>query len=159
MTEEQKIRTVPNSELDLNLMLTDSVWGKQDVSKELKDKLMRYYSEEQSDGSKKITKESLWGLLGFYTRDMRLGNLSDMELKYCQFYIDLANDLLEEDFIKPFLIALSRAATVLELSQSKNGFLRVKQNTLRQETVHQEIEPPKRGFFGGAKKSNEGGMQ
>jgi len=82
---------------------------------------------------------------------MRLGNLSsfDNELQTCRYFIDLANDLLNVDMIEPFLIALSRAATILETSQSKSGFLRKAMNTLRQESSHQNLEPPKKKFFGG----------
>lgn len=159
MNEQQEnLRTLPNSDLDLNLMLTDSVWGRNEVPPELREKLNKYYLESDENGKQTLTKSSLWGLLGFFTRDMRLGNLSewDNELKTCRYMIDLANDLLDADLIEPFLISLSRAATLLETSQSKKGFLRIKMNTLRQENIQTQQEPPKKGFFGGSKK-NEGG--
>lgn len=141
---------MPASDLDLNLMLTDSVWGRKDISQELKDKLSNYFVQQTEDGQKVITKESLWGLLGFFTRDMRLGNLShfDNELQTCRYHIDLANDLLYADMVEPFLICLSRAANILETSQSKGGFLRRQMNTLRQEHIKQELEPPKKALFG-----------
>ena len=130
-------RSLPTSDLDLNLMLTNSVWGSKEVSQHLKDKLSRFVLDE--NGKQSITKASLWGLLGFFTRDMRLGNLSsfDNELQTCRYHIDLANDLLSVDMIEPFLIALSRAASILETSQSKGGFLRRMMNTLRQEHIQQ----------------------
>jgi len=153
-----QMRNMPNSELDLNLMLTDSVWGRSEVSQELRDRLNKFYVQYGSDGQKVVTKASLWGLLGFYTRDMRLANLStfDNEIVVCRFYIELANDLLNSNMIESFIIALSKAATILETSQSKGGFLRKTMNTLRQEHINQQMEPPKKGFFGG--KKNEGGM-
>lgn len=167
MSEGQQRRTLPHSELDLNLMLTDSVWGKAEVSSLLRDRLNKYYAMRDQDGKQLfneegqpiVTKESLWGLLGFYTRDMRLGNLSrlDNELQTCRYYINLANDFLNVDMIEPFLIALSRAATILETSQSKGGFLRRITNTLRQEHIKQEMEPPKKGWMGGNKKNQSGG--
>jgi hypothetical protein len=145
-------RATPQSDLDLNLMMTDSVWGKPEINQELKDKLSKYYSNGKvgDDGKIQVTKESLWGLLGFYTRDMRLANLSsiDNELQTCRYMIDYANDLLLVNLVEQFLIALSRAATILETSQSKRGFLRIQMNTLRQEHLTQQIEPPKKGFFG-----------
>jgi len=160
MVEEQpaQMRTQPHSELDLNLMLTDSVWGKSEVSQELKDRVKKYYVEYNEDGTPYVTKQSLWGLLGFYTRDMRLSNLSKMdnELYTCRYFINLANDFLQVDMIEPFLISLSRAATILETSQSKNGFLRRLMNTLRHEQIKQELEPPKKGFFGGQKNEKGG---
>jgi len=152
--ENDQVRFLPQSDLDLNLMLTDSVWGRKEVSRELKDKLARYYTETDNEGNETITKRSLWGLLGFFTRDMRLGNLAEFnnELNRCRFMIDLANDLLNVDMIEPFLISLSRSATMLETSQSKGGFLRKQMNTLTTNTNQQNLEPPKKKFFGGGRK-------
>lgn len=158
MTEETKqFRTMPQNELDYSLMTTDSVWGKSEVPNELKSRLDKYYSKLNEDGSQTVDKESMWGLLGFYTRDMRLANLNVFtgELSYCQYFLDLANDFLQAEMIEPFLISLSRVATMLELSQSKGGFLRRKMNTFTQEKIDKS-EPPKKSLFGGHKK-NEGG--
>lgn len=157
----QPKRYVPASELDLNLMITDSVWGKGDVSPELKERLEQYYLKKDDKGEPIYLngqligdKQSLWGLLGFYTRDMRLANLNyfNGEVQYCQYFLDLSNDFLQADMIKPFLISLSRVATLLELSQSKGGFLRKNMNTLRTHSTSEEIEPPKKSLFGGQKK-------
>ena len=146
-------RVLPNSDLDLQLMVTDSQWGSDEISQDLKNKLTRYFSngEKDENGNLKVDKETLWGILGFFTRDMRLGNLSswDGELQTCRYMIDLAGDLLDADMIEPFIIALSRAACILETSQSKNGFLRKAMNTLRQEHISQQNEPTKKSFFGG----------
>lgn len=154
--QEEQVRSLPQNDLDLNLMLTNGVWGQNEVSQALKDKLSKYYSEVDENGKVTINKQSLWGLLGFFTRDLRLGNLSEFnnELQTCRYMLDLANDLLNADMIEPFLICLSRVASIIETSQSKNGFLRIKMNTLRQESINQQIEPPKKGFFGGSKNNN-----
>jgi hypothetical protein len=153
MVGETQKRTVPQSDLDFNMLTTDAVWGKADVPQELRNKMNKYFLQKSEEGEDIVTKESLWGLLGFYTRDMRLANLSakDGELAYVQYYIDLANDFLQSNCIEPFLIALSRAATRLELSQSKTGFLRKQMNTFTQETTHRELEPPKKNLFGKTK--------
>ena len=158
MAEEESMRAVPQSDLDLNLMITDAVWGKAEVSPELKSRLNQYYSTKDEKGKEKITIQSLWGLLGYYTRDMRLANLSkwDGELAYVSYYIDLAGDFLQAGMLEPFLISLSRAATRLELSQSKGGFLRKTMNTFRREDIKGEINPPKKSLFGGQKKQTEG---
>lgn len=147
-------RTSPTNELDLSLMTTDSVWGKPEVSQELKTRLNRQFLANNEEGKEETVIESLWGLLGFYTRDMRLANLSQFngEVEYCRIYLDLANDLLQNGNTEPFIIALSRVATMLELSQSKNGFLRKNINTFRQETMTGELEPKKKSLFGGAGK-------
>lgn len=160
MNNDNQKRVLPQNELDFHLMTTDSVWGKADVSPELKEKLSKYFLGKDEAGKEVITTESLWGLLGFYTRDMRLANLSmwNGEVNYCQYYLDLANDLLQANMVEPFLICLSRVATLLELSQSKGGFLRKTMNTLRTESLHGELEPPKKKLFGMNNNKQTGGM-
>lgn len=159
-------RALPTSELDLNLMLTNSVWGREDVPQELKEKLSKHYIQKDEEGNiltnekgeTLVSQESLWGLLGFFTRDMRLANLSEWngELQTCRYMIDLANDYLSEKMVDPFIISLARAVSIMETSQSKGGFLRKQMNTLTQKLQHQNLDPPKKGFFGGSKKQDGG---
>lgn len=156
---EENIRPLPQNTLDLDLMLTNSVWGKDEVPPELREKLNKYFLEKNEEGKDVVTARSLWGLLGFYTRDLRLGCLStfDNELQTCRYMLDLAGDFLQKGYIEPFLICLSRVATILETSQSKGGFLRKQNSTLRTESYNQNLEPPKKGFFGGKKQEVNGG--
>jgi len=77
-------------------------------------------------------------------------------LQYVQYYIDLAADLLQSGHYKPFLIALSRAATRMELSQSKGGFLRKEMNTFTSKNINEDAEPPKKSLFGGQQKQQGG---
>jgi len=158
-TQYTQKRQLPQSDLDLTLMTTDSVWGKAEVPPELKSRLNQYFKGVNKDGQEVDVIESLWGLLGFYTRDMRLANLSQWnnELGYCQYYLDLAGDLLQAGMIEGFIKSLSCVATVLELSQSKNGFLRRKMNTFTQENISKADEPPKKSLFGAGAKNNGGG--
>jgi hypothetical protein len=150
-------RFVPQSDLDFNLMTTDSMWGQPTVNEDLKERLMTLTEGVDAEGQPIYRKDNLWALLNFYTRDVRLANLSKLdELPYVKYYLDLAGDMLQSDMIRPFLICLSRAATVLELSQSKNGFLRRRMNTFTQEQFKTEMEPPKKKLFGGYK--NEPGV-
>lgn len=151
-------RTMPRSDLDFNLMTTDSVWGSPYIPQELQDRVAKQFLEYDQDGKEHITKESLWGLLGFYTRDMRLANLSVLngEVNYCQYFLDLANDFLQADLVEPFVICLSRVATILELSQSKGGFLRRRMNTFTSEHYQNDLEPKKKSLFG--KNQQKGGQ-
>jgi hypothetical protein len=146
--KQQFKRTLPQSELDLNLMLTDTVWG--NLPQALKDKLVKNYISVDESGVRHVSKEDMSALLGFYTRDLRLGNLSNIggEMNFCEYHLDLANDFLKEGFVDPFLICLSRVATKLELSQSKGGFLRKRNSTFTSENVSKELEPPKRNLMG-----------
>lgn len=157
--QEQQSRTLPTSDLDLNLMITDSVWGRPEVSPELKEALNQYYQQKDTDGNIQVRSSSLWGLLSYYTRDIRLGNLSEWngELQACRYYLDLSGQLLYAGLTEPFLVCLSMAITIIETSQSKGGFLRRAMNTLTQQHYTQVAEAPKKGFFGGAKK-DQGGL-
>lgn len=156
--QQTRSRISPLNDLDLVLMTTDAVWGKYDVSPGLKQKLTKITAYKDSEGKVSYDYDSLWDLLGFYTRDMRLANLStwDGELIYTRYFLDLANDFLQAEMIEPFLICISRVATVLETSQSKGGFLRRRINTFTQESFNRNEEPPKKNLFGiGKKKDGE----
>jgi hypothetical protein len=166
---EQQVdkRPLLRSELDLQLYVTDSQWGRSDINRELKEKISKQFGYWQPKFDEQgrpiidvasgkqvqeliVTEENLWSLLGFYTRDLRLGNLDRFggETFYCQYYLDLANDYLQAGYVEPFLICLSRVATVLELSQSRGGFLRRRMNTLSQEHIAIDTEPKKANLFG-----------
>lgn len=149
--QERSTRVLPRNEVDFNLLMTDTVWGSSFINKDLKDKLAKYYGVKKKDGGVEVKKENMWGLLNFYTRDMRLANLDSSELNYCRYYLDLAGDFLQVDMIEPFLIALSRVASVLETSQSKKGFLRKRMNTITSESYSSDYEPKKKTLFGKSK--------
>lgn len=153
---------MPQSGLDMNMLLTDTVWGSQQISAQIREKIQHRHENLKLINqigknvlSPEVEKIASWELLSFYTRDMRLANLNVLtgEVVYCQHYIDLAGDLLREGYIESFATALARAATVLELSQSKGGFLRRRHNTLTQENLHGDIDHQKKKLisFGGSK--------
>ena len=151
-------RIKPQSDLDFNLMITETLWGSNLVSPDLQEALTKHYQMLDAEGKPiynkqgepVVTEKAAWGLLSFYTRDIRLSNLSYQtgEIQYCQHYLDLAGDMLKEKMIVPFLICLSRAATILELAQSKGGFLRRNMNTLRMESSEEQLDPKKKSMFG-----------
>lgn len=153
-TDESTVRRImPQSGLDFNMMLTDTMWGSPSISVQLKEKIRQREGREEmmrqlKDGEvpKESEKAAAWELLSFYTRDLRLANLNVLtgEVQYCQHFIDLAGDLLRDGYMEAFATALARAATLLELSQSKGGFLRRRQNTLTTESLQGEIEPQKK---------------
>jgi hypothetical protein len=155
MAEEQQPhkRLLPQSELDLAMLTTDSVWGKTEINPQLQERLKEFFIGQNEEGKQEVITENNWASLGFFTRDMRLANLNDLEVLFCNHYIDLANDFLQVNMNKPFIVCMARNARVLELSQSKKGFLRKNLNTIRQEHINQDLEPPKKNLFGmGSKK-------
>jgi len=152
MENQKKDRQrIPINELDFNMLTTNSVWGKSEIPVELRN-LLSEYRTVTVDGQDKFIEISSWGLLGFLTRDLRLANLSKEEMVYCQYMLDLANDFLELGCKKAFLTAIERVASVTELSQSKNGFLRELMNTLKTESKQELTENKPKSLFGLGKK-------
>jgi len=150
-------RNVPISDLDLQFQIIEPAYGKGGIGAGLQEKLSRLIIVgEDEQGNPIIDKENAWDVLGYYTRDIRLGNLDKFtgEYAYVKYYLDLAGDLLQANMIKSFLIALSRVATVVEISQSKGGFLRRRINTLTNENQYSGLEPAKKNIFTGKTKNN-----
>jgi len=151
-------RNVPLSDLDLQMQMIEPGYGRGGISTELANKLREYGVTIDEEGKPVyIDKGSMWGILGYFTKDIRLGNLDKFsgEYAYVKYYLDLAGDLLQADMIKAFLIALSRSATVIEISQSKNGFLRRRSTTITSENKYEGLDPKKHNVFTGNK--NGGG--
>jgi hypothetical protein len=100
-------------------------------------------------------KESSWGLLSYYNKDLRLGYLhsgkinESNEVEYCQHYIDIAGDCLRLGYHKSFVTALTRAITRIELSQSRDGNLRKDMITIKQDISQSINKPKKKGLLGG----------
>lgn len=149
-------RAVPSNELDLTMMTINSVWGQDDIPKHTLELLNKYFSVTDDNGQKKVVIRSRWNTLGWMSRDLRLGNLAsnpvNNEMGYVEYFMVLANDMLNSGMIETFLDLLARIASKIELSQSKGGFLRKRINTFTQESYKQELEPPKKSLFGTNKK-------
>jgi len=148
---DPRLRDTPASELDLQLMVTNPKWGDWNIPDELKETLgeTRTFIDPES-GNQFIDLSSLWGLLGYFTRDLRLGNLSKYggEVEYCKEYIDFAGECLRQGLPGSFMSSLSRTISLIELSQSRGGFLRQQHNTLRNENYQHILEPKKSKLFG-----------
>ena len=100
-------------------------------------------------------KESSWGLLSYYSKDLRLGYLNDQitkgsnEVEIANFYLNIAGDCLRLGYPKAFETALRRVITLIELSQSRNGNLRRDMITIKQDISQSINKPKKKGILGG----------
>lgn len=153
-------RIMPQSGLDFNMMLTDTMWGSPQISVQLKEKVrqrderMKLLQQlKRGELPPESEKAAAWELLSFYTRDFRLSNLGSMDFVECQHKSDLAGDCLREGYMEAFATSLLRVISILELSQSKGGFLRKRQNTLTTEQMQGEIEPKKKQLLFAGKSS------
>lgn len=160
MSEEQVInfnsqgqvgqkRLIPINSVELLHETTEPSWGKPaDIPLELKEKIShtKLYRNEDT-GEIQFDRVEYWDLLAYYTRDMRLANLNNVELDYCAYWLDLSGDLLREGYIQSFVAALARVITVLELSQSKKGFFRKRMGTITTENKQTLDEKKQKNLF------------
>lgn len=139
-------RIVPTNALDWQAMTTDTMWGAPSITQQIRIKV-------QDRANLAGDPKDAWELLSFYTRDFRLANLSSVmgEVEFCQKHVVFSHDLLSSGMSESFATALARAATMLELSQSKGGFLRRRQNTITSENLTGELDKKKKLLFGGRK--------
>ena len=156
----------PISEIDLTFLTTSPAWGKNEVPEAYMKQIIRdkqvVLAQINEDGSIFILKdeknkpiiyndiEKIWSRLAFLTKDIRLGNISKLGSgsDYCEYYLNLAGDLLEAGYPNAHITALQRTAVKLEVSQSVGGFLRKRQGTITSENITNELDPKKKDMFG-----------
>lgn len=153
-------RIIPQNSLEVDMLMTNPAWGTSEINPELQARLTKLVqskglTDDEGNPLNVNRTEDLWSILSFYTRDLRLANLSSTEVNYCKYYLDLAHDELQQGWLEPFTISLSRVASVIELSQSKSGFLRKLLRTFSSENVN-ITEDRKKSFMN---KNNKGGGQ
>jgi hypothetical protein len=151
----QNRRFLPDTNVEFYASTTQTNWGKlENVSIELRDKLIntKFYVNDKNELITDST--SNWELLSYFTQDMRLANLTEMdnEYKYCVYYLELGGDFLRCGYPKAFMACINKIATHLELSQSKGGFLRKRMSTMVTENKHEVTENKTGGLFGAKKK-------
>lgn len=95
--------------------------------------------------------------MAVYTRDLRLGNIQNKHYERALKYLSIAGDCMSEGMLDPAKSSLRRVVDIIELSQSRGGFLRNLINTLiRRDAVSQEITDNKSNFWGKRKKDDGG---
>lgn len=157
---EEKSKTkdgfMPFNELELLYLTTTPAWGRE-VTDELDNELLQDIKKlsyiDKETGELIVTKKALWGVLSYYTRDLRLGNLTGTQMAYCQSWLDYAGACIRRGYKETFMASLSRVITVVELSQSHKGFLRRRQGTITREDIKgsPQEESSKRRLAGGIK--------
>ena len=104
---------------------------------------------------KVLSREGYWEILGYYTRDLRLGNLADGsnpfrqdEVAFCEYHLNLAGDELNfyhkelpHGFHKAFFAHIRRVASKIEISHSKNGWYRKQSGTITSNVEYKGVPP------------------
>lgn len=145
MSEEH--RHIPESPLDASWQMTNPAWGRSEVPKFLRDRLSKAKEGTffDADGNAYApNREGMWEMLGFFTRDLRLGYLTGPEAREAREWLEIASTCIAEDLPESFFLSLSKVISMVEISQSRNGNLRRTQKTNRQEQSVSYEEPPKR---------------
>ena len=160
--QQEQQRVTPASELDFNMLVINPSYGTPEVSQDLRDKLSYVNIERDKDGQPVLTPDgamagnriSKWNELGFFTRDIRLGNITPEEVVVVRDRLRLAHSLMAANAPNAFALAYGEGVGMIETSMSVKGFLRRIWNTLRQENISSQPEPAKKTFFGGSGKTN-----
>lgn len=154
--KQKKDGYMPFNDLELMYMTTTPSWGREatdELDNELLKDIKKLARTDPETGEQIIPKKALWGVLSYYTRDLRLGNLTGSQLSYCQEWLDYAGACIRRGYKETFLASLSRVITMIELSQSHKGFLRRRQGTITREDIKGSAyeESSKRKLTGGIK--------
>lgn len=145
MSEDR--REVPESSLDAQWQMTNPAWGRAEVPSHLRDRLKKKHDGTLVDAEGNeypASQGGMWELLGFFTRDLRLGFLTGSETQEAREWLEIASICVAEDLPDSFFLSLSKVVSMVEISQSRSGNLRRAQRTSRQEQSLTYDEPPKR---------------
>lgn len=161
---------MPGTDLDFQAMMLHSRWGSPELNPELKNILKHTRKIKMLKGSilineknEKIvleedtlipTDQFLWNELGMFTTDFRLGKLDKKDYKEAKYWAKLAFDCLHLRMYRAFTVAMSRLATLLELSQSVDGYLRELMGKRHNVEEKREIQESPNVLFA---KKNKGG--
>lgn len=145
MSEERTFQ--PDNPLQAQWEMTNPTWGRAEVPKHLRDRLKKrsdgvFVDAEGNEYS--ATEGGMWELLGFYTRDLRLGFLNGPEAREAREWLEIAGICISDNLSESFFLSLSKVIAMVEISQSRSGNLRRSQRTSRQEQALSYDEPPKR---------------
>lgn len=164
--QKEKPMPKPSNEIDMQALTTFPYISSDYLSDRVRNKFRSFdyvYDEngevvKDGEGLPRIqVTRDYWANMELFTQDLRLGNLNKDEAEAVRYHVDLAEDILTtlpESFNKPALIALERAISIVETSQSKGGFLRRMFNTFFSHSSTKDEAPAKRSFFGLGKKNN-----
>lgn len=150
--DEGNKRITPQSDLDYNMLVTNTAWGSDEISPQVKDSLSRQKVVTDEAGDKYLVNDNLWGKMGYFTRDFRLSNLSKKDYEKVVWWTEMVGVVGLEDMKKSTIYCFSQIAPTLEVSQSKDGWYREIMNTLTQVQRNENLEPKKTSLFGVGKK-------
>lgn len=151
-------RITPQSDLDYNMLITNTTWDSNQLSSEIKEALRRYRPVFDENGKVKLDEEgrpvfAVWEgseKLRILTRDTRLSNLNGTDYAFCNWWDSFAGGVnILGDFPRSTAYCLYQRDSRLNLAQSLKGWFRRIQATLFNENRNINEEPKKKSLFGG----------
>jgi hypothetical protein len=145
-------RNVPENNLDLNMRVIDPDWLNATPDFIKKEKITGKYRFLEKDGQIFINVNDIVTNLDFFTRDIRLSNYDDKDIKMVRWYLEYAAMLAANKYFDAFNLCLNAVANISETSQGRKGFVRKIINTFRMENKNTTAEERKSSLWNGKPK-------
>lgn len=146
---------VPATSVEFQTLTTEPAYGDTDeVDMDVNN------NKDKNGGKIELPEPDYWKLMSFYTRDLRLGNISHKvyDVEYLEDMLGLTQSLLNVRggrFKQLSFLALNRVASALEISHNVGGFFRKNAQSIHQ-TGDTTLRETKQGGFNPLKR--RGGM-
>ena len=131
---EVQYRDLPENTLDFNMRVIDPAWSEAIPTLVTKSNTGKYRYIEK-DGEIYICVKDVVTNLDFFTRDIRLSNFDEKDIKNVRWYLEYAGMLAQQKYFQAFNFCMTFIANICESSQGRGGFLRKILNTLRTEKI------------------------
>ena len=149
---------VPSNDTDLFIYTVDPAWSTEDINTDFEQPLLDENGKQVLDEhGRPVMVFSFWHSLKFLKRDFRLGNLNAKydDFEWMENRIQLAQNLLmlrDGAFKRLAPMALAPVIAIVELSQSRGGFVRNNFRTFSFKSENEEKSAAGGGFFFGRKR-------
>jgi hypothetical protein len=151
-------RSIPQSDLDFSMQLTNPAWGKEELGAGARETFIKTFLKLDpktrkllldAEGHPEVDHEDdYWARIGFLTKDWRLSNLSKEDYELLRWWGDMASAAAQQGYTRSVAYCISQIAPTLELSQSKKGFLREMLNTIINRNTNITDEASKKSLLG-----------
>jgi hypothetical protein len=147
---QENYNSLPENNLDFNMRIINPAWSDAipNLVAKSKDGKYRYI---EADGDIYLNAKDIVTNLDFFTRDIRLSNYSEADIKLVRWYLEYAGMVVNQKYFEAFNFCLIQVANISETSQGRGGFLRKIFNTLRMENVQGAIPTANKNFMTGKK--------
>ena len=144
----------PSTDTDLFIYTVDPAWSTESINTDFEQPLLDAAGNPVLDEHRNpVLVFSFWHSLRFIKRDLRLGNIDPKidAIEWMEMRVQLAQNLLMfrgGAFKRLAPMALAPVIAILELSQSRKGFVRKNFRTFSFKSENEDKSRASGGFFG-----------